>query len=171
MPFARLLSVQPCRLAVASLATVILTGGASLAFAQDATPRDWRRTDMSGDTLGATAVGAEVDGARRVTVVILAPVERRPAGATPFRSIVFESEVRCGERMWSVTSAAYYASDLSLVNRHGAVAEAPLVRETPLHAAISDACDGGYENAVGLATADPLEVLRWLEKASSPDAD
>lgn len=154
------------RLAAAVLAGVALTGNAGAVLAQDSTPRDWRRTDMSQDTLAATAVGAEVDGVRRVTVVILAPVDRHPEGAPAFRSIVFESEVRCGERLWQAMKTTYYASDMSVTGSRGPVPEAPLVRETPLHAAISDSCDDGYANAVGLTNSNPLEVVRWLEKAS-----
>jgi len=126
---------------------------------------------MSEDTLGATAVGAELNGVRRVTVVIHAPVDRHPAGEKPYRSIVFETNVKCEQGMWAVTRAMYYSSDLSLVETHGPVTEAPLVRETPLHAAISDACDGGYANKVGLATSDALEVVRWLGKALPSDAN
>lgn len=172
MPLARLYGVRPSSIAVAAtLATVVLTGSATVVLGQDGTPRDWRRTDMSGDTFGATAVGAEVDGVRRVTVVILAPVDRQPAGMPRFRSIVFDSKVWCGQRLWQISSATYHAADLSVVRRDGPVPEAPLIRETPLHAAISDACDGGYENSVGLTTPDPLDALRWLGAASAPDLD
>jgi hypothetical protein len=165
------LAKRPSRLAAAGLATVMLAAGADAAVAQDATPRDWRRTDMSADTLGATAVGEEVEGVRRVTVVIHAPVDRHPIGEKPYRSIVFETNVKCGRGIWAVTSVTYYASDLSVAEVHGPVPEAPLVRETPLHAAITDACDGGYENGVGLTTSDALDVVRWLGKSSPSDAN
>jgi hypothetical protein len=152
-------------------ATVVLSLGAGIAFAQDVTPRDWRRTDLSSDTFAATAVGAEVDGARPVIVVINAPVDRHPEDAPPYRSIVFATEVRCDERIWRITDVTYYTSDLQVADRKGPVPEAPLIRETPLHAAISDACDGGYENPVGLTTSDPPEVVDWLAKAPRPAVD
>lgn len=172
MPLDRFSGARPSRIvAAAILACVILTGRATIVLAQDATPRDWRRTDMSGDTFGATAVGADADGARRVIVVINAPVDRHPEGSPPYRSIVFASEVRCDERMWNVTDVTYYTSDLQIADRKGPVPEAPLIRETPLHAAISDACDGGYENPVGLTTPDPLDVVSWLAKMPRLAAD
>lgn len=125
-------------------------------------PMEWRRTDMTPDVLGATSFTDETNGVRRAIVVLRSRVDRLADGET-FRSIVFETEIRCAERRWRLTSAAYYAADYSLVSRVGEVPDAPLVRETPLHAAIADVCDGGHVGPVGLVTDDPIKVQRWLD--------
>ncbi len=124
-------------------------------------PSEWRRTDMSADTPGATGFTPEVDGVRRATVVIRAPVDRVSASGV-FRGVVFQTEVRCAQRMWRITSVTYYAADYSVVREVGAVPEAPLVRETPLHSAVTDVCDGGHTGPVGLTFEDPVAVQRWL---------
>lgn len=144
----------------------ILFAAASLAagtaMAQATGPLEWRRTDMSSDTFGATGFTAEVDGIRRVAVVVRAPADRTSQAGT-FRGVVFQTEVRCQERRWRITGITYYAADYSVVSQIGAVPEAPLIRETPLHAAITDVCDGGHTGPIGLTTDDPVEVQRWLD--------
>lgn len=117
---------------------------------------------MSSDTFGATAFTAEVDGIRRATVVVRAPVDRTSEVGT-FRGLVFQTEIRCQPRIWKITGAVYYAADYSVVSRQGEVPEAPLVRQTPLHAAIADVCDGGHSAPVALTTDDLVEVQRWLD--------
>lgn len=142
------------------VAVVSLTAGT--ASAQTSGPLEWRRTDMSSDTPGATAFTAEVDGIRRAVVAIRAPVDRTSQAGT-FRGVVFQTEVRCQERRWRITGITYYAADYSVVSQTGAVPEAPLARETPLHVAVTDVCDGGHMGPVGLTTDDPVQVQRWLD--------
>ena len=144
----------------------VLSAAASLvagtAMAQATAPLEWRLTDMSPDTPAATAFTAEMGGIRRATVVIRARVDRR-SQAGVFRGAVFQTEVRCQERLWRITSITYHAADYSVVSQTGEAPEAPLVRETPLHSAITDVCDGGHIGPVGLTADDPTEVQRWLD--------
>ena len=142
-----------------TIAAMLIAGTAS---PQASAPLEWRRTDLSSDTPGATAFTAEVNGMRRVIVVARAPIDR-PAAAGPFRGMVFRTEVRCGERLWRIASVTYYAADYSVVSEVGEIPEAPLVRETPLHSAITDVCDGGHTGAIELTTDNPVEVQRWLD--------
>lgn len=142
------------------LATVAFSSPAA-ALQTVSAPMEWRRSDMTADVFGATAFTDEVNGVRRATVVMRSRVDRS-TGEETFRSLVLKTEVRCAERRWRITSAYYYAADYSLVSQMGEVPDSPLVRETPLHAAISDVCDGGHVGPVGLVTDDPIEVQRWL---------
>ena len=146
-------------LAILSLA-ISLSWPGGLGHTQT-TPLDWRRTDMSADTFGATAFTPEVDGVHRVIVVVRAPVDRSSASGA-YRSLVMEAEVRCGERLWQIMAMTYYAADYSIVRSVGPIPEAPLIRETPLHAAVTDVCDGGHTGAIGITTDDPIAVQRWL---------
>lgn len=132
------------------------------AFAQEPVPRDWRRTDLSERTYAATAFAAEVGGVHRATFVAMAPVDRTMADGRVFRGFVMTAEIRCADREWNIAGTTHYAADYSIVAQDGAIAPAPLIRQTPLHAAFTDVCDGGHTGAVGLTTEDPVAVLRWL---------
>jgi hypothetical protein len=148
---------------IAIIAASMLAAGAPPPV-QAAAPSEWRRTEMAPGVFAATAFTGEVDGVRRVTIVMRSREDREMQGTGMlFRGIVFENEVRCAERMWRITTGTHYAASYAVVHRITDVPEAPLVRETPLHAAVTDVCDGGHTGPVALTTSDVVEVQRWLD--------
>jgi hypothetical protein len=128
-------------------------------------PSEWRRSDLGPQAPAATAFTGETDGIRHATVVIRTKGDRTlPDGSgRHYRGVVIRTEIRCGDRMWRILSMTYHGADYAAFERMGEIAEAPLVRETPLHSAITDVCDGGHAGPIGLTTEDPVAVQRWLD--------
>lgn len=147
----------------ASIAIAVLIS-AGHAAAQTSPPLDWRRSDLAPNVPAATGFTSEVDGANYATIVARSQEDRPlPASSQMFRGMVFRTEIRCSERRWRILGASYYSKDYALVLESPEVAWAPLVRETPLHSAVTDVCDGGHTGPVGLKTDDPVTVQRWLD--------
>lgn len=117
---------------------------------------------MSADTPAATAFSPAEDGTHAATVVIRAPVNRMSPNGQ-FRGVAIHAEIWCDLRIWRIVNSTYYAADYAVLHESGPIPEAPLVRETPLHSAITDVCDGGHTGPVGLVSEDVVEVQRWLD--------
>lgn len=144
-------------------ALVALTSVVSPTAAQDAKPSEWRRSDLAPHVPAAIGFTTDSDGVRYATIVARAREDRPlPGSSQTFRGMVFRTEIRCDDRRWRILGGAYHATDYSLVLETPEVAWAPLVRQTPLHAAVTDVCEGGHTGPVDLTTDDTVAVQRWL---------
>lgn len=149
----------------AVVVAAVLFGSASPVVAQTSGPLDWRRSDLAPHVPAATGLSGETGAIRHATIVARAREERPLAGSLTetFRGMVFRTEIKCDERRWRILSASYYSADYALIREDGVVPWAALVRETPLHAAVTDVCDGGHAGPVTLTTDDVVAVQRWLD--------
>lgn len=149
----------------AVVVAAVLLGFAVPAVAQTSGPLDWRRSDLGAHVPAAIGLSGETAAIRHATIVARAREERPLAGSLTetFRGMVFRTEIKCDERLWRILSASYYSADYALVRQDGDVPWAPLVRETPLHAAVTDVCDEGHAGPAELTTDDVVAVQRWLD--------
>ena len=142
---------------------IVLSLAAGAAAAQ-AGPLEWRRRDPTPEVSLATGFSSETDGSRYVTLVTRVDGDRQIRGTSLiFRGSAVRSEVRCAERRWRILGMTHYAADYTPVQSVPGTDWSPLGRETPLHAAITDVCEGGHTGPAALKTEDEVAVQRWLD--------
>ena len=143
---------------------VVFAFAAAPAQAQNSPTLDWRRADWAPDVPAAIGFTAQKDGVIEAVIVARGRVDRPlPTGGGSFRGTVIDTEIRCADRMWRIVEVLHHDRDYVQVAQLPDFAWAPLIRETPLHASITDVCDGGHDGPVGLKSGDVVEVQKWLD--------